>query len=287
MSKKSNWSKENELVIAELNSWISHYLQDFSTNILDDHGIASQLGFDSSGIELNIDMSQSQLYLDIYECLPIVYGGITPAREQFNENLVAWANIIEDEVPTSSMLMEAMPTVFYVYQATMARWDLEFEDTIMLEHVALLGGVDIRTVRNSVAKEELSSIKEDVRGVCVNSADAKAWLEGRKGFIPTVWDVSDPNSLSGIDRKKQELYSYIEKKSKSAGFESLSSLCTAIKWGPDTLSLRAFFDSDKDCPFSIEQSAVLANVLKLKEREFTLRVMRIYFPETLKIINPK
>lgn len=70
------------------------------------------------------------------------------------------------------------------------RFGLDEGSPFLLNKVALLANVDIRTVRNAASSGELVTFKNEVDGlIYVENASARLWLLGRRGFKPTV--VSD------------------------------------------------------------------------------------------------
>jgi hypothetical protein len=56
---------------------------------------------------------------------------------------------------------------------------------VQVEKLALLGGVDLRTVRNAMSSGSLDSFKQE--GLTyIENGSARAWLMARRGFKPTV-----------------------------------------------------------------------------------------------------
>lgn len=77
------------------------------------------------------------------------------------------------------------------------RFALDAGDSVMIEKIALLANVDIRTVRNAISAGELAA--EKVGGVTfVENASARAWLLTRKGFRPTVLGDNVGTSMESI-----------------------------------------------------------------------------------------
>jgi hypothetical protein len=79
------------------------------------------------------------------------------------------------------------------------RFALDDGESLEILKVALLAGVDVRTVRNAVSAGDLMTSKQGDNRFVENSS-ARQWLHGRKGFKPTVHrnelDISD---LAEID----------------------------------------------------------------------------------------
>lgn len=65
------------------------------------------------------------------------------------------------------------------------RYALDDGEYILLDKLALLAGVDVRTVRNAVSTGELVANKDD-EGTFIENTSARNWLSGRRSFKPTV-----------------------------------------------------------------------------------------------------
>lgn len=77
------------------------------------------------------------------------------------------------------------------------RFALDAGDSVVVEKVALLANVDVRTVRNAISAGELGA--EKVGGVTlIENASARAWLLTRKGFRPTVLGDNVTTSMESV-----------------------------------------------------------------------------------------
>ncbi len=98
------------------------------------------------------------------------------------------------------------------------RFGLDDGQEISLPKLALLGKVDLRTVRNAVSSGQLITITQpkifEQETVFVENASARRWLLGRKGFKPTplinterepIGEVTTPTGFASflISQRKQ------------------------------------------------------------------------------------
>jgi len=81
-----------------------------------------------------------------------------------------------------------------ILQAADARHALDEGEPLYPEGVALLGGVDLRTVRNAMSSGALTSDTNQR----INNQSARAWLVGRKGYKPTVRPGTEALDLKAV-----------------------------------------------------------------------------------------
>lgn len=83
----------------------------------------------------------------------------------------------------------------YIWQGVKARAALDFQNsTVSLEDLALLSGLSLQVIRNSVSTGVL--VLNDDKSI--NPEIALAWLMKRREFIPSRWrDLNDNQSLEG------------------------------------------------------------------------------------------
>lgn len=77
----------------------------------------------------------------------------------------------------------------FLYDLTSARWTLDNGDSLNLKELALLAGVDERTVRNAASSKDVNSLKTKKSGgsTIVDNDEAKRWLVNRPDFKPTEY----------------------------------------------------------------------------------------------------
>lgn len=77
----------------------------------------------------------------------------------------------------------------FLYDVTSARWTLDNGDSLNLKELALLAGVDERTVRNAASSKDAISLKTQKSGgsTIVDNDEAKRWLTNRPDFKATEY----------------------------------------------------------------------------------------------------
>ncbi|PPD51393.1 MAG: hypothetical protein CTY12_08100 [Methylotenera sp.] len=148
---------------------------------------------------------------------------------------------------------------------------------ISLNKLALLADVDPRTIRNAASSNELNAKKTE-DGLFIDNASARSWLQGRRGFKPTVSvtgsqisldQITTPGEFSlflksrrddiEIDAKLLELYPL-----EAANIGS-------IEQGIFALPINSAFP--------------LADIYQLDRKAFLACVMRVFFSEQLSTLR--
>jgi transcriptional regulator with XRE-family HTH domain len=80
-------------------------------------------------------------------------------------------------------------TYKFLYDVTNARWTLDNGDYLNFKELALLAGVDERTVRNAASSKDENCLKIQKSGgsTIVNNDEAKRWLSSRPDYKPTEY----------------------------------------------------------------------------------------------------
>lgn len=164
-----------------------------------------------------------------------------------------------------------------VVQLGDARFSLDDGGNLTLDNVALLAGVDVRTVRNAVSSGHLESPS---RG-WVSGVSARKWLAGRRAFIPTKVVSDKPLDLSGV--------------------QDAGAFASVLKSRRDALAISLPNDDGADAPGSLDDGVVtalesgtfhfpldivddLAKYYQLNGTEFLRAVMRVFYPDQLSIL---
>ncbi len=174
-----------------------------------------------------------------------------------------------------------------LYKAAYARFQLEVAPDmngtpgyLSLEDIALLGNVQLVSVRNALSAqgdERLNAMEHDREKV--DAPEAKRWLMGRRHFKPTVFPVMSSmeddhpdhlNSLYELGAYMNQRWSALEKTDMSALLQELEWPVSRLDYlvclcvSPHTLDMR-------DCP-------ALAASLQVSESWFTAEAMRLIYP---------
>lgn len=154
---------------------------------------------------------------------------------------------------------------------------------LMVEKLALLAGVDVRTVRNAVSAGTLEAFKRD-QTTYIDSASARRWLMGRKGFRPTVIREADtsmvaiqtPGELAQFCRIARIRVSHVGHEASDdndlEGYPGLTQeMLTKVEAGVFDMPLSA--------------ATVLADFYAIERGEFLQCVMRVFFPNELRALG--
>lgn len=116
--------------------------------------------------------------------------------ELFFQGLNAWElYLYEDNVELPSRSQRAVRTAVarHVLEGgeRYSYFDLEEADYLTLAEIALLADMDERSVRNAANPKIPGALKTETIGKrsLVSITEARRWLAGRKGFIPTVKQI--------------------------------------------------------------------------------------------------
>lgn len=168
-----------------------------------------------------------------------------------------------------------------ILQMSMGRLSLDDGQPLSPQSIALLAGVDIRTVRNACSAGELINFKQPLTNeLMVDNKSAKTWLSGRRGFIPTNHASTTTLSLSNIRNPSefglmiQERMSSLKKDSHHADFVFHDAWTTE--------SLEALKSGKFNAP--LDSLTHLSNFLEIEHKELLLCVMRVFYPEQLSML---
>ena len=98
---------------------------------------------------------------------------------------------------------------------------------LTISEIALLANMDERSVRNAANPKLPDPLKTEMVGKrsLVNLEEARRWLAGRKGFIPTkAYEASANNPSEYAIKFSKEDYEKIEEDAKKAGVSTISYL---------------------------------------------------------------
>ena len=161
------------------------------------------------------------------------------------------------------------------------RWALDSGESIMTDKLALLAGVDIRTVRNAISAGEL--IAEKGEGlILIENASARNWISGRRGFKPTVYLDEKLGELNEIT-SPSEFGAFIAAQRKKIGLDTDEKKLTVFHPGVDTRALLEIENGVFKLP--IDTVFPIADFYQLDRSEFLSCVMRVFFSEQLSALR--
>lgn len=166
---------------------------------------------------------------------------------------------------------------------TRARLHLDTGDFLMVSHIALLARMTERSVRNmlSIADDQQRLHAE---GDVVENAEARRWLKGRRGFVPTFFQQisqvpgEHPHAITtwiDLGRYLHARWAGLGKSPDSVAMEldwhgNRAAYLKALPAEPQTLD-------PKDCE-------AIARTLLVSPAWFTAQVMRLKYPREVELL---
>jgi hypothetical protein len=151
----------------------------------------------------------------------------------------------------------------------------------MLEKLAFLAGVDVRTVRNAISAGELIGHKTDL-GLSIDNASARSWLNGRRGFKPTVIVGEAINGLQAVSTPA-DFGAYLVARRNKLGLDGKDKKIVVFHPGIDARAISEIEAGVFKLP--INTAFPLADFYQLDRKEFLACVMRVFFGEQLSTLR--
>lgn len=155
------------------------------------------------------------------------------------------------------------------------RYGLDHSSSVSIERLALLGAVDIRTVRNAISAGELVSEKIDSE-IHVGSKSARSWLSGRRGFKPTrvLEDlVGDMTSIS----TPAEFGSFLVSHRKTRGISVENKDLMELHPSLNTKVIKEIEMGVFNLP--LDTVPPLADFYQINRNEFLITVMKTFYED--------
>ena len=159
------------------------------------------------------------------------------------------------------------------------RYALDAGEDVHLEKLALLADVDVRTVRNAISAGELQAFKvENVLhpGIYVDNASARTWLQGRRGFKPTIYSGQSTQAIEDV-ASPADFAAFLISRREQLGLASEGEKVFPVLPGVDSKGLSAI----EAGLFTLPLNAVnpLADFYQLDRKAFLDCVMRVFFAD--------
>lgn len=274
-----------ERLFADFFQRMVHMTGQFET-LLSVRGISESV-FD--GEEGNVDDSvqaaalrRHRTWALLSDLVDYALDGVAPTS-----NPDAYSNIVEQMVDESAGLLALLAGHHFgrsegwdeVLQTADARQALDEGEPLHPESVALLGGVDLRTVRNAMSSGAITSDANQQ----IDNQSARAWLLGRKGYKPTVRSgtealdlkaVQTPIDFSTMLRQQRE-----RREREISGSDRVTSLLELLPANPGLTP--AILAEVEEGLFRAPLSVVwpLADVYGLPRNDLLTCVMQVFFHE--------
>ncbi|MEK8028795.1 hypothetical protein [Pseudaquabacterium rugosum] len=162
------------------------------------------------------------------------------------------------------------------------RFAIDTGESISVRKLALLANVDVRTVKNAISAGELASFKRDdpfEKDLFIDNASARRWLQGRRGYKPTVYPDQDQLSLDDLTTPAQFGAFLAEQRSRLGQNFSASGEGTHLH---SMLTNQALQKLEAGV-FSLPLDAVfpIADLYLIDRKKLIQCVMRVFFAEEL------
>lgn len=157
------------------------------------------------------------------------------------------------------------------------RVGLDEGTSVLIDKLALLANVDIRTVRNAISAGELIAEKKD-GFIFIANASSRNWLAGRRGFKPTKNINQKFDDLSKIS-SPAEFSAFLVAQREAIGLEGDEKKLVVFHPSVDS---KAILELERGAfKLSIDTAFPIADYYQLDRKEFLSCVMRVFFSEQL------
>jgi transcriptional regulator with XRE-family HTH domain len=156
----------------------------------------------------------------------------------------------------------------FLYRVASARENLDSGDDLSLKEIALLAGVDERTIRNSASSKDEDSlqIKKSGSSTMIENAEARRWLNNRPDFKKTR------DYMDAVIQDEKDFGEFIFQKRNELGL-TLDDVANAIGSDLETLN-----DLEKGVNrIYLNQVSKLQNILKIEDNKLLGDYMKIFY----------
>lgn len=161
------------------------------------------------------------------------------------------------------------------------RYALDDGSNVMLDKLALLAGVDVRTVRNAVSAGELVSSKT-ADGIYIENSSARKWLNGRRGFKPTVMLNRDSVNLEEVTGPA-EFGAFLAAQRTKIGLVGDENKLAVFHPSVDARAILEIETGVFKLP--IDTVFPIADFYQIDRKDFLSCVMRVFFGEQLSALR--
>lgn len=168
-----------------------------------------------------------------------------------------------------------------VVDRALARWRLAGSEDLSFREVALLCGLDERTVRNAASAKSKGRLNTTVNAegkTMISATDAYAWMSTKKGFKPTAYPNDDSRRSDDELGSSEDFFIYIREKREELGL-SCEEAGTALGVFNGVHCWVKMENGGR--PPELGWLPKLSEVLKVDEAWLTKAVMKIFYPRQL------
>lgn len=161
------------------------------------------------------------------------------------------------------------------------RFALDEGSLLPINKLALLAGVDVRTVRNAISSGDLISTKSD-GDIYIENASARKWLSGRRGFKPTVMLNRGAINLDEVTGPA-EFGAFLAAQRTKIGLDSGESKLAVFHPSVDSRAIMEIESGVFKLP--IDTVFPIADFYQIDRKDFLSCVMRVFFGEQLSALR--
>lgn len=189
---------------------------------------------------------------------------INPLHYPSGDYLIPSANVLKDWFDNHDS------KYFFLYEAGEARANLDAELALSIKELALLAGVDERTIRNAASSGAFEIMKFG-SSTMIDNAEARKWLNARPDFKPTKY--RSEQIISGV-YTATEFGNFVTLKMEENG---LTTENVAKEIG---VEVDVIFDLEKGIDrINLGHISKLQNLLKIEGNKLLSDYMEIFHPE--------
>jgi len=222
----------------------------------------------------------TEAYLRLNQIYDYAIDGVIDDTENYDlENAAIHVVLASKEVITLISAEDREPDGVWDMIIAMGdgRFSLDTGHNIDIYKVALLAGVDVRTVRNAISSGELTAEKVESM-VFVDNRSAQVWLSKRRAFKPTRFISTAKKQLDEINTAI-ELGAFLKEKRESLGLvipdEGLASDGSKITFSEMAQLETGVFN------LPLNTVELMAEFYQLHAKELVQVIMRVFFPKQL------
>ncbi|MCA8947609.1 MAG: hypothetical protein KDB29_15340, partial [Planctomycetes bacterium] len=154
---------------------------------------------------------------------------------------------------------------------------LDGGSSVLMEKLAYLADVDVRTVRNAISAGELVAFKVTdglQPGIHIENASARSWLQGRRGFTPTVYRGETAQAIGDVS-SPAEFGAFLVARRDQLGLDAGEGKLLPLVPGVNAKGLAAVEAGVFELPLNAVNP--LADFYQLDRKAFLECVMRVFF----------
>ncbi len=284
MAKKFNKDQMFEIYFESLVGTLYHFEGIFQVNVVEqvcgrDFEVTFA-GYNTdrqSVVEAKSRVRASDAWHSLSRLYDYAVDGIIESGTDPDEFVLAGAEVLEYLTDEQYVLLEDWGLVVTLGDA---RFALDEGDGLTVDKLAVLAGVDVRTVRNALSAGQLTA--EKVGGdLFIENNSARTWLSGRRGFVPTRKKGAGAADLRSV-ATPTELGAFLTRRKVSLHADPASA-ATVLPFGIDTKTVAAV--EGGSFPASLDAVFPLADYYQVDRYDLLDAVMRVFFPTQLSLLK--